>query len=86
MDAWCRRIVAAHLEALSALDCGVCLISDYASIKRDRQGAVIEEGPTLYGCALPEPAQSWTWSIAPLGELSRRFSRELRVGVWRGTR
>ena len=82
LQAWCRRIIASHHAALRALNCNVCLIADYAYTKRNRRGAVLEEGSTLHGFELPTPAAGWTWPIAPLGEQSRSYAKELRVGVW----
>ncbi len=30
----------------------------------------------------PEPEQVWTWNIAPLGEIAKKWSKELTVGAW----
>jgi hypothetical protein len=35
------------------------------------------------GIQLPEPLDFWTWHIAPRGEISKVFSKELYVGAWR---
>lgn len=82
LDAWCRRIIAAHFKTLGTLNCDVCLITDQRFRKLNRQGALIEQGTTLSGFELPEPNAGWTWCIAPLGELSRAYVRELSVGAW----
>jgi hypothetical protein len=82
LRAWCRRIIAAHYTTLSALKCDVCLIADYASTKRSRRGDILEEGSTIHGFEPPTPASGWTWRIAPLGEQSRHYAKELRVGAW----
>jgi len=80
---WCLRIIASHHASLRALPCDAYLIADYAYTKRNRRGAVLEEGSTIHGFTLPAPLSGWTWRIAPLGEQSRRYAKELSVGVWR---
>lgn len=82
VETWCRQIVEAHYAFLISLPCNVCLITDYQYTKRDRDGRIIAQGSTLYGISLPEPNDSWTWNIAPLGEEYRFHSKELNVGAW----
>ncbi len=82
VESWCRRIVEAHYSFLLSLPCSVCLITDYRYVYRDPAGAITAQGTTLSGALLPEPDDSWVWHIAPLGEESRRFSKELSVGAW----
>jgi hypothetical protein len=82
VDDWCRAIVEAHYAALRSLSCDVCLVADYAFVKRDREGKVISRGSTVSGLSLPGPDASWTWQIAPLGDESRSASKELCVGAW----
>ncbi|MDA8138243.1 MAG: hypothetical protein M0036_06250 [Desulfobacteraceae bacterium] len=78
---WSKRIVAVHYASLQALAGDVCLIADYAYIQLGRDGSR-EVGSTLHGLELPEPQSTWLWQIAPLGELSDHYARELKVGVW----
>jgi len=80
---WCDQIREAHYMALKELYCDVCLVADYAFTRRDRDRTVVEEGSTVGELTLSEPAESWTWEIAPLGEESKNSSRELQVGAWR---
>jgi hypothetical protein len=82
VEAWCMKIVSAHWKSLSSLPCAACLVTDYSFRKIDRGGAAIESGGTLRGVALPVPDETWTWEIAPLGELSRGYSMVLDVGAW----
>lgn len=79
---WCRRITASHYAAMASMPGDVCLIADHEFAKYDRHGQVIEKGSTIYGIALPEPDDSWTWMVAPFKEESRYFSKELHVGAW----
>jgi hypothetical protein len=81
LQAWSRRIVEAHRASLTALGCDVCLIADYAYVQHGRDGSR-QSGSTVYGLVLPDPQTTWPWPIAPRGELSRHFAKELEVGVW----
>lgn len=82
VDAWCRRLVAAHHALLSSLEGRVCLVADHAFETRDGAGAVIESGSTVYDLDLPAPDTTWTWRLVPPGEGARRMSTELAVGAW----
>lgn len=82
LDAWCRHIVSAHYESMRSLSCPVCLVSDFRYTLRDSQGLALEQGSTIEGIELPEPDVCWDWDIAPLGELTRSYSRMLDVGAW----
>jgi hypothetical protein len=82
LDAWCSRIVAAHLALLRSLDHRVCLVADHTRVRRDGSGAVVDTGSTVYGLPLPGPDAVWTWNLAPRGESDRFTSTELNVGAW----
>ena len=82
VDEWCGRIVATHYAYLWSLHCDVCLVADHEFVKRNSEGMVISRGSTVFGLELPRPDASWTWNIAPIGEASRAFSKELIVGAW----
>ena len=79
---WCRRIIESHVSWLKSLPCPICLISDHEFLLKDKNGIIREKGSTLYGVSLPEPDESWTWSIAPIGEERKGLSKELHVGAW----
>jgi hypothetical protein len=79
---WCRRIMASHYATIASLPCDVCLITDQGFANYNRQGQIVEIGSTIPGLTLPEPDDSWTWKIAPVGEVSRYHSKELHVGAW----
>jgi hypothetical protein len=82
ISVWCRLITASHYETIVSLPVDVCLIADQSFAKYDRQGQIVEKGSTIYNLDLPEPDDSWTWKVAPIGEESRYFSKELHVGAW----
>jgi len=74
----CRRIVAAHVDWLSGLPGVRCLITDTVSRDVDETG-ILEETDLLYGVFLPPGGGTWTWSLAPRPEVSRRFDRIRQV-------
>jgi len=82
VEAWCRQIIEAHYAFLRSLPCNLCLIADHRYTKRDRNGRITAQGSTISGISLPAPDDSWTWNIAPIGEESRFYSKELDVGAW----
>jgi hypothetical protein len=83
LDAWCDRIRSAHVEALAAIPCDVCVIADYAFVRRDAGGAIVEQGSTVDELQLPDGDELWEWTIAPPGEERGGFSKTLSVRAWR---
>ena len=77
-----RRIVEAHLDALRNLPCRVCLMTDIAYRERGRDGRDGAPIDLLHGVALPPPQSSWDWTVAPLGEASRRAAFIHRVHAY----
>jgi hypothetical protein len=82
VEDWCRQIVESHYTSLRSLARDVCLVADHAFVKRDHAGSIISRASTLYGLVLPQPDESWTWNIVPVGSDSRSSSKELNVGAW----
>ena len=70
-DAFGRRIVAGHLDALAGLTARVCLVTDIDETEEDRQGQVHARHDLLYGVRLGTPERAWTWDLAPFGETAR---------------
>lgn len=78
LQAFAASLVRAHLDALRALPCPVCLIADtlersYADQCQD------DEADLLYGVPLSLPGESWTWQLAPRGEISPELHIERLV-------
>ncbi|HEY8566448.1 MAG TPA: hypothetical protein VIL65_13170 [Beijerinckiaceae bacterium] len=69
-----RRIVEAHLADLASLPCRVCLLTDVVMRDVAPDGTVLDSLDLLRGVALPEPDEAWDWTVAPRGEISRRFA------------
>ena len=82
LDDWCGGMVAAHYAFLRSLGSSVCVIADHEYVKRDREGTIVNRGSTVFGLTLPDPDESWTWHIAPRGEINGHVSKELIVGAW----
>ncbi|NDY58948.1 hypothetical protein G3N56_19605 [Desulfovibrio sulfodismutans] len=76
----CRRIVAAHVDWLGGLPGVRCLVTDTVSRDVDENG-ILEETDLLYGISLPPGGETWTWSLAPRPEVSRRFDRIRQVAA-----
>lgn len=69
LHAFAASLVRAHLDALGALSCPVCLIAD--TLERSYAGQCLnDETDLLYGVPLSLPGESWTWHLAPRGEIS----------------
>ncbi|NQW08700.1 MAG: hypothetical protein HQ481_02280 [Alphaproteobacteria bacterium] len=70
-DTLSRRLIEAHLRWLSRFGCPVVLITDAAVEVVDRSDAVTATLDPMKGVTLPPAAETWTWDIAPRGELDR---------------
>ncbi len=86
-DAFGRRIVEGHLEALARVRARVCLVTDIDETEEDRQGRVHARHDLLYGVRLGSPERDWTWELAPFGETARNrrlIHRVVGFSKWRG--
>lgn len=72
-------LVGAHIADLKGLKARVCLLTDVELREVGRDGAVLDRYDLLRGHTLPEPDQTWDWTVAPLGEVSRRYACIHRV-------
>ncbi len=80
-DAYGRALIAAHLDTLAALPGRVAAIFDVERLYTYVDGARETES-SVHGLALPAPVRTWRWSLAPNGEIDRRFSMDLAVNAW----
>lgn len=67
------RLIAAHLEGLSALPAYVCLLTDIGFRVVDRTGKLHQEVDLLHGIAPPAETARWSWPVIPTGEASRDY-------------
>ena len=82
IQAWCNRLRLGHFNVLRGLACDVCLIADYRYAYRSIKDNIIEQDTTVGDLELPAPQRSWTWDIAPRGEIGPKIAKELIVGAW----
>ncbi|MBI3503494.1 MAG: hypothetical protein HY059_01535 [Proteobacteria bacterium] len=73
------RIVAAHFAYLKRFACPVCVVGDLTRTYLDKAGQPIETDDALYGFVPPPTDAQWTWDLAPLGELDRKYAIRNRV-------
>ncbi|MBF0465422.1 MAG: hypothetical protein HQK88_11660 [Nitrospirae bacterium] len=79
---WENEVLEAHLDALMALKTNVCLITDFEFIERNHRTQSLNQYYTLTGINLPLPEKTWTWNIAPKGEISNDISIERKVAAF----
>lgn len=78
LEAFAASLVRAHLMALRDLPCPVCLVAD--TLERSYTGQRLsDEFDLLYGVPLSLPGESWTWQLAPRGEISPELHVERLV-------
>ncbi|WP_342358425.1 hypothetical protein [Terrarubrum flagellatum] len=65
------QIVRWHLEDLQKFSGRVCLLTDVEMAEHARDGSVVDRLDLMRGVALPPPDESWSWMVAPFGELER---------------
>jgi hypothetical protein len=66
-SAYAASLVRAHLEALAALPCPACLVTDTREIGL-ANGLARYDDDLLYGVDPALPGETWRWSLAPRGE------------------
>jgi len=82
-DAFADHLLNTHLEWLAGQKADICLISDLEKIHYDREGKALTreimiEDRLLYQHGFQLDSE-WFWDIAPLGEVSRKFSQSRKV-------
>ncbi len=77
-----RRLVDQHLDWLRRFVCPVCLIADIDIEILDAAGQQIASLDPNDGAQLPDPTETWTWDIAPIGEVDRRQAVRHRVAAF----
>jgi hypothetical protein len=78
---WENELMKSHFEALKALRCPVCLISDWQMSYLDKDGNEIERHITAPLLAKVKPYRQWTWALVPYGKESRKYSVEMTVSA-----
>lgn len=77
---FCQRITDAHLQYLSNFKHSkVLLITDIETHVLNKENALIEAHPLNFSKPLPAPLKTWKWNVAPLGEISKEYSLQMKV-------
>ncbi len=76
-----RSIVEAHLAWLRRLSCPAALICDRAIDILGADGATVASLDPMKGAAAPAPDETWTWELAPRGEVDRTHAVRHLVGA-----
>lgn len=75
-----RRLMQRHLDLLASFDAERLLFADAEHTVRDAAGTIVEHTDFAGALGLDEHAfASWSWPLAPPGELAAGWSREHRV-------
>lgn len=77
--AFAAAIVRQHLHWLSQAEFPVCLIADTERHYVDPNGEPMTSWDSLYGETLPAGGRTWTWDVAPKGEIHPDLGVEMTV-------
>ncbi len=78
---WENELMKSHFDALLALRCPICLISDWQMSYIDKNGNEVERHLTAPLLEKVKPYRQWTWSLVPYGKESRKYSVEMTVSA-----
>lgn len=78
--AWSRRVIQSHFDWLRTLPGSVGLISEIEE-RIIREGEIVGRRDSLFGAIPPKMSATWTWDIAPLGEVYADRAIRLIVGA-----
>lgn len=79
IEAFGASVVTAHVSALRALPCPASLVADICERALADDGTLHSEFDLLYGAPLPLQGDTWTWRLAPRGEISPSLHMERLV-------
>lgn len=83
LQAWARRLLMAHVDWVVGMGVPWCLVADIEQTTRDSSGLILEQ-TQLYDVLAPLGAvrETWSWPLAPRGELPGGVSSQHQVGAW----
>jgi hypothetical protein len=79
VQAFCRAVVEAHLAYLAGFEARVCLVTEVLREAVGRDGGILRIDEALFGVRLPAEDASWSWDLAPPGEVSPDYGIRNRV-------
>lgn len=75
-----QRVTDAHLQyLLNFKHSKVLLISDIETHIYAHDNSLIEKLPLEFTTPLPTPIKHWMWKVAPIGEISKEYSLQMKV-------
>ena len=74
LDRYAVQIMRAHLDHLNDYNAVVCLIAEFRIEHVGMDRHILESIDPLHGLSLPTAINSWQWTVAPLGEVSRAYT------------
>jgi hypothetical protein len=82
LDRFCEEISKAHIEQIAGLQKPHLIISDFETDLLDESGALVECSRPFFERSQLHLLNSWSWAVAPRGELARRHSLLMKVGAF----
>lgn len=83
LDRFCEDISSAHIEQIRKTKKPHLIITDFETELRNKDGALIEKSEPFFNLESLDLLKTWPWNVAPLGELDRHHSVEMKVGAFR---
>jgi hypothetical protein len=77
-----QKIISQHLHFLREMKKPTLLLTDFEKIFKSPEQKVLVQESSLAKVNLKPPQREWLWQLAPLGEVSRTYSIDLKVGSW----
>jgi len=74
LDDLARKVVQDHINMLLKVSTKVCLISDIERTYHDEQKHLKERMNVIMDVSLPKPDETWSWNLAPKGEMETHIS------------
>jgi hypothetical protein len=77
-----QKLISQHLHFLREMKKPTLLLTDFEKIFKSPEQKVLVQESSLAKVKLKPPQREWLWQLAPLGEVSRTYSIDLKVGSW----
>lgn len=80
---WNERILKSHLSFLRSQQCPICLITETKRHFKNTRENSIDTLDALPGITLPTPDRTWTWEVAPQGEINRNTHATFEISAFK---
>lgn len=82
LDAYSEKISAAHLASIKRTGTPHLVIADFETRVVEENGEVIEKSSPFFDLESLKQIDSWTWNLAPKGEIYKNRSVEMSAGAF----